>query len=677
MRPKLRGDVRYVPSGAGVQVFSAAGSFGLAGASVGPLLDQLAGLLDGTHTLSSIVDGLPPRHRQVVTKLIDVLVQRRVVFDAEAERPHQLREWELARYRQEVTFAELASGSGAYWFERFRLSKVLLVGAGDTLDSLVGTVLQLGARLASVLSVSDQFADAGRYRSLLAGYQGDDPLLELTEVSGPGRWDSVTQVRSWLAGYDAVLHCDDVPRLARTVTLNRAARLVGIPALHAVTVPGSVWVGPAAGDDLGCWECAWRYLAGSGRGPGPGWAADRLDDRAPPGPPLAPTPTRSMAGAMLAMAYFRLVTEGGTGTVTTNRLIRIDPETATAREHRFVRHPGCRACPTDPPTRPAIVDRMAAVRAGPRRSDAGMSRGAAAIHDPALGILLSVDEGDHQQLPLVVTVATVNELTGPRTAPRRVAAVGPDHLRARRRVVVRALETAAWLATSAAPGAGWAWDVAAEAVVRTPAVADPARRSVAAGYQWAEAVGRGLLRHGARLATDAAGAAGGQAVGQLPDHARQLLEAVQVLGVRLRLEDWTQPLGVPVVAVHRPGRAPVVVAALDLAGALVAALEETVGQIQREYVAGRPVSAEPAADRADPEPPDPTSPEPPDVASGHVPPDLGDERWPGALGWLTRCLGDRGWRVLARPLTLAPALADQLPLLAEVTLVPVRSVIAE
>jgi hypothetical protein len=33
--------------------------------------------------------------------------------------------------------------------------------------------------------------------------------------------------------------------------------------------------------------------------------------------------------------------------------------------------------------------------------------------------------------------------------------------------------------------------------------------------------------------------------------------------------------------------------------------------------------------------------------------------------------------VLARPLTLAPALADQLPLLAEVTLVPVRSVIAE
>jgi hypothetical protein len=310
-----------------------------------------------------------------------------------------------------------------------------------------------------------------------------------------------------------------------------------------------------------------------------------------------------------------------------------------------------------------MVDRLAAARGSPPRSDGSLSRAAAALHDPTLGILLSVDEGDHQQLPLVVTVATVNDLTGSGTAPFRVAAAGPDHLRARRRVVVRALETAAWLATAAtAPvGPGWAWDVAADTVVRMPAGAGAGGRSFAAGYRWAEAVGRGLLRHCARLAGDASGQRGRPVAEPLPDHARHLVEAARMLGVRLRLEDRSPPSGVPVAAVHGAGGAPVVVAALDLSDALVAALEEAIGRIQRR----------PAGDRLGAGGTDAccAASEPPGVASGNVPADLGDERWPGQLEWLTRCLAAQGWRVLARPLVLAPPLVDKLPALAEVTLV--------
>jgi bacteriocin biosynthesis cyclodehydratase domain-containing protein len=659
MRPKLRPDVRFVPAGGGVQVFSTIGSFGLAGASVEPLLDQLVGQLDGNHPLDSIVDGLPERHRRVVTKLINTLVERRVAYDAAAVRPHQLQEWELARYSQEVAYADLATGSGGHWFERFRLAEVLLVGAGGTLDALVGTMLQLGARGAHVLATDHLPGSRDRHRSSLATCRRDDPLVELTEVPDPGRWGSVTEIRSWLAGYQVVVHCDDRPRLPRAARLNRAARAAGIPALHAVIVGDSAWLGPVAGADLGCWECAWRYLLGARSRSAPGWADLQLDRPGRAGPTQAPAPIRSMVGAMLAMACFRLITEAGAGAAATNRLVRIDLETATAREHRFVRHPGCQACPPpEPPVQSAVIGRLAAMRASAVRCDADLSQAAAALHDPALGTILALDEPDHVQLPLVVTVATVNDLTGSGPGPRTVAAAAPDHLRARRRVAVRALEIAAGLAIEASPLAepGWAWEVATETVVPLPPAAGPAGRTVAAGYRWEEAVGRGLLRHSARLARDGPVAAGRPLAVPLPDLARQLIEAAELLGGRLRLADRTELSGVPAVAIRGAGETPLVVAALDLPDALVAALEVAVGRLQAA-VGGGELGRQPASAGV------PTA--------ADIPLDLGDERWPSQLGWLAGCLAERGWRALARPLVLAPALVDRLPLLAEVTLVPV------
>jgi bacteriocin biosynthesis cyclodehydratase domain-containing protein len=657
MRPKLRADVRYVPAGDGVQVFSAAGSFGLTGASIQPLLDQLVGYLDGSHTLDSIVAGLPERHRRVVTKLIDTLVACRAVYDAAAVLPHRLADWELARYQQEVAFAELASGSGAHWFERFRLARVLLIGAGGTLDALAGTMLQLGARGAAVLDTSGSPAGQQRRRDRLATARAGDPRLTLAELPDPGRWGSVAEVRSWLAGYQAVLYAEDRSRPARAALLTRAARAAGIPALHALVGADHAWVGPAAtGDQLGCWECGWRYLIGARSRADPDWPELQLAD--PPGPepgPAAP-PLRNLVGAMLAMAYFRLVTEGGSGGgPVPNQLIQVDLAAGTAQAHRFARHPACQACGEFPPPSPDL-------RAGPVRTDRDLSRAAAALHDPALGVLLSIDERDHQQLPLVVTVATVNDLTGSGAGPRTVTAAAPDHPRARQRAAVRAIETAAALVRAAAPPAGpdWGWPIPTavevdQAVVPVPEPVDPADRTVAAGYRWAEAVGRGLLRHTARLAVSGGGAGGVAGAGgsgrplaepDLPEDARRLVEAAAVLGARLQPVDRTGASGVPVVAVLGAGPDPVVAAGLELPDALAAALEAALARLQA----------------------DPTGPTHPAGTGIEIPADLGDERWPDRLGWLAGRLAAAGWQALARPVTLEPALADRLPLLAEVSL---------
>lgn len=694
MKPKLRDDVRYVPSAEGVQVFSSTGSFGLQGASLAPLLDQLVGYLDGTHTVDAIVAGLPDRHRRVVTKLIDTLVERRAAYDAAAALPHRLQEWELARYRQEIAFAELASGSGAHWFERFRLAKVLLAGAGGPLDALVRTMLQLGARGAGVLVPPDLAGHHDRWRSYLEAGRRDDPLLRLAEVPVPTAGSSVAEVGSWLAGYDAVLHCDDRPLLGRATVLTRAARALRIPALHAVLVGDCAWVGPAAaGDDLGCWECAWRYLIGARSRSDPDWQEHQLRDPVTPQPaPWASEPICGLVGAVLAMAYFRLVTEAGvTGAATRNRLIRIDPETGTAAEHRFTPHPGCRACPRPVrPDRSGLARRIDAARESPARTDDDLSGAAAALHDPELGTILSLDEGDRLQLPQVVTVAAVNDLSGSGAGAPTVTAAAPDHARARLRAAAAALETAAGLAAAAPdtgpdtgpvpdPGAepdtgggpadqpDWVWDLAAQAVVAAPGVGAGTHRTVAAGYRWAEAVGRGLLRLHLRLsrdrAADGAGAAGRPPPAPLPDAARQLVEAAETLGVRLRLADLTGPSGVPTVAVYGGGT-PVLAAALDLPSAVVTALEAAVGRVQSTMprpsaAADRPAEREPR-DRAPAR----------ETDAGEVPADLGDPRWPEELAGLVRRLAGQGWRLLARPVTLplAAALADQLPLLAEVTL---------
>jgi hypothetical protein len=132
------------------------------------------------------------------------------------------------------------------------------------------------------------------------------------------------------------------------------------------------------------------------------------------------------------------------------------------------------------------------------------------------------------------------------------------------------------------------------------------------------------------------------------------VDAAEVMGVRLRMEDLTEPPGLPAVTVHGAGPTPVVATALDLPGALVAALEAAVGRLQRELAGGPDGGARPV----------PVGP-----ATGEVPEDLGDQRWHGELARVAACVAARGYRPLARPLTLAPALADQLPLLAEVILV--------
>jgi bacteriocin biosynthesis cyclodehydratase domain-containing protein len=643
VRPKLRSDVRYVPSDDGVHVFSAASSFGLAGASVEPLLDRLVGYLDGEHSVESIVDGLPERHQQVVTKLIDTLMERQVVYDAAAEQAHQLQDWELAKYHQEIAFAELAAGSGAHRFERFRLAKVLMVGAGGAFDALLSTMLQLGSCGGTILVTGDNPDARERRRELLAAGQREDPLLQLPEVADPGQWDSVADVTSLLASYQAVLHCDDRAMLGRAAVLTRAARAAGVPALHAIVAGGHAWVGPTDfSDRLGCWECAWRYRIGALTDLERGEVDHQfLDDAASLPADQLTAPISGVVGAMLAMAHFRLVTHEGGRELPAGRLVQIDLETAIAQQHPFHRHPACRACsgPTSP-DRAAFTRRLEELRTGPVRTDDDLSRAATELYGPELGAILSFDEGDYLQLPLVITSAVVNDLTCAGAGPYTLTVAAADQPRARRRAAVRAIETLASLAARAdfAAEPGWAWDVSADAVVPLPPAGERARCAVAAGNRWAEAVGRGLLRQCRQLTLEHGSTS--RPLTELPDVARELVDAAETLGTTLQMHELTGPCRVPAVAVHGGTETPVIATAPDLPDAVTSALEIAVGRIQ-----GAPVT-------------------------GDIPPDLGDERWQDQLPRLARSLRDTGWRALARPLDVGAVLSVPAPLVVEVMLVP-------
>jgi bacteriocin biosynthesis cyclodehydratase domain-containing protein len=633
MRPRVRDDCLFLPVDDGVYVHTALASTRLDGGQVlHQVLDRLVPHLNGTVTVTELVSGLPEVHRHMVTQLVDMLVEHGIARDVDADLPHGLAPWELERYGQEIAFAEHIGVAAAAGFERFRLSRVLLVGAGTVMAAVVRTVLQLGLRSPVTLTTAELPTDTEGYARSLAEQRADDPLLELTTVDG----SELSDMDGLVAGYDAVLHCSDRPMLGRAVRLARAARAAGIPALHALPVGGEVWVGPSGGGvpggrvPGGCWECAWLRLRGAARADDEARVQLAFTDRPDaPDEPYLSGPLAGLVAATLGFAYFRLAAGGAVQMATGRRMTRVELETALVTEHRFTPHPACTAsCES---TVDSVGRRVAGLAGRAPVAPALLIEAAVDLVDPWLGLITELEEGDLVQLPLCVSAATVADPGELGTGTMSVTAVGPSRDVARARAVVAALE---WAAGRLVTPSGPAWDLVAEAEVEAVPSGDGVHVAVAVGSSWAEAVGRALLRHRPIWAAAADEAAPPDPGAELPSD--PLLDAAALCGAQLRGYLRTEP--VPSVSIWDGPARLAESAALDLAVAQRTAVEAAAAAVYGHRVTG-----------------------------ADVPPDLGDTAWADRLGPLVRQVSEAGWRVLVAPADECPTISGVLPFLAVVT----------
>ncbi|MEU6074021.1 TOMM precursor leader peptide-binding protein [Micromonospora sp. NPDC047074] len=666
MRPKLRNDLMYVPDEDGVYLETGRGNARLTGPAAHALIRRIAPHLDGRRTVDALTGGLPAEQRRLVTEVVDLLVERGVARDLDREPPHGLRDWELERYHQQILFAEHVADAPLHRFEQFRNSRVLLIGAGEVLASLVQTLFELGLGSISVLATGEDSEVGPRLRRVLDDFRTGDPELRLTIGTAAGKLDDETGLAQTLAGYDAVLHCADHTVLDRALRIDRVARSTGARVLHAFPLDGEAWVGPSGHGQAGaCLACVARSASdrnGLGTAPCPA-----TTDSVGQAEPLISAPMGAVTGAVLAFAYFRYAV--GAESAMTARMSFVDLSSGTIGGHLAVGYPGCVDCGPRPAPEFRLADQVAEM-AGRTPVDLPtfVSR-IVSVVDPRLGLIRSVGTGAHSQLLVSCVEAVVVDPDG---GVGTVRAVGGTREQALNRVGTAAFEyVGARLARRGRPAitAGrtgeperW-WDpVSSEEVLATPDAV-----TVTAGFSWSEALGRAVLH--LRRAEAVAPPAGGP--GSPADPAADIPD-----GAWIDPADWPEPstvlagdaavLGHPLYAWRDSAPTPTVFVGtgtrwlahccdLDVATALEHGVQAAVAVL---------------TDRGDTRADAGTDSATEAWAGAGVGPGIGVDGWESRLEPLLTELAAAGRRLLVRPVDDVPGSRAVLPFLVEATVVP-------
>src|SRR5690349_449417 len=176
MRPRIRPDVFWVPTGAGgVYAVSSRGPTILAGTDVDRWLDRLAPFLDGTHTLAELAANLDPQRRAKVASVVGRLHRYGLVEDLARYEPEGLSDAERQRYAGQLRYLAEYTDAPGIRFQRYRDCRLVAVGAGPALLALVAATLRTGSRRVTALATDAGGTHGERLVELARAAGRDDP----------------------------------------------------------------------------------------------------------------------------------------------------------------------------------------------------------------------------------------------------------------------------------------------------------------------------------------------------------------------------------------------------------------------------------------------------------------------------------------------------------------------
>lgn len=439
MRPKILGDAFYFSVPEGVCLSNNHQVQHIKGKDVGRLLDILFPRLNGRHTLDEIVCHLPAGQREIIARLVTLLINKGFARDLSLDLPHGLTPAQQEAYEGEIAFIRSFADSAECRFERYHQSHILLVGSGLTLTALVHAHVQNGLSKINVMLTDENPTDRQRLQEYLALYHQRDPEQSITQIEQP-TWSDLDSVSQVLQPFDMVVHISDRPMLARAALLNRLCLRERKLLAQTLIVGQSAWAGLFADDQgTGCWECAWRRLQTNASDPTVYAFEDCIDSALSP---FIAAPTAAVIANQLSFDLFKYIT--GAGPVeTSGHLVETDLETLKSERHRFQPHPCCEA-DQQPciPNVQAFRQTIEFLQQSNEIEQEHFSRQSTLLYDSKLGLFSDLDEKDFVQIPLNVAQVTISN-PPPRskqTGPLYAVAMGTDFGTPRRRATRRACE---------------------------------------------------------------------------------------------------------------------------------------------------------------------------------------------------------------------------------------------
>ncbi|PTM59044.1 putative thiazole-containing bacteriocin maturation protein [Desmospora activa DSM 45169] len=420
MRLKVKADTFYLPNpNGGVYFCNNEGSFRLQGQTIDRWIEKLFPVFNGEHTLEELTQGLPEPHQKRIIEIAEVLFNHGFARDVSQEHPHQLPQAILTKAASQIEFLDHFGGSGAFRFQAYRQAKVLAVGSGSFLISLVRALFESGLSRFHLLITDAEPTNRERIAELTTVAAQSDPTVAVEEIA----LEAESSWRDAVQPFDTVLYVSQQGDMAELRALNESCREEEKVFLPAIALKGMGLAGPLVHpDSTGCWESAWRRLHRTA-----------LEKES--------CAISSTAAAMLAnvivFEWMKQVT--GVATKQENQLFLLDLETLEGDWHSYLPHPlvGEQAVIGQ------VQDLEWRLQEGSDKRDSNellfhFSR----LTSTQVGVFHIWEEGELQQLPLAqCRVQVVDPLSeGPAERLPAIIRTGFTHEEARREAGLAGLE---------------------------------------------------------------------------------------------------------------------------------------------------------------------------------------------------------------------------------------------
>lgn len=417
MRIKVKRDTVYIPDSDGSVYFrNNIGTFRMKGDMIDRWVDQLMPMFNGVHTLAELTDDLPEEYQHQIYLVADTLMQNGFLQDVSRDRSHDLSKEVMEQYAAQIEFLDQFGGSGDYQFEKYRTEKVLVVGAGGFLLSVIHSLLESGCVQFHYAMTNETTTNRERLATIIEHARKKDPHLELGELS-PAAW-GIAEWTKAIEPFSAILYTTANANMDEVNVIHAACKegkKVFIPAMFVLQ---KGMVGPLSySESEACFESAWRRV-------------HRLALSEDPNQHTYSMTAAAMLANIAVFEWFKYVT-GVNEAESPHKIYLLNLETLEGSWQSFKPHPmigeGIRMEVLDAKMQETLLT-----------EEAGDKEGLLSVFpewtSADTGIFHTWEEGNHTQLPLSQCVVTAVDLVsdGPAELLPSVVCAGYTHDDARR-----------------------------------------------------------------------------------------------------------------------------------------------------------------------------------------------------------------------------------------------------
>ncbi|MFJ7975680.1 putative thiazole-containing bacteriocin maturation protein [Peribacillus sp. NPDC096379] len=260
-RPKVKRDTFYLPDPQGGVYFrNNESSFRMEGGTIYQWIEKLVPMFNGEHTLGELTEGLTAPYQSRVYEIVETLYKNGFVRDTSQDRPHRLKAKVLEKYASQIEFIENFVDSGGYRFQEYRQAKVLAVGSGPFLVSLVSALIESGLPKFHFMVTDSESTNLVRINELVHNANKADSEIEVEQVPFEQR-EGRGFLQEAVQPYDWILYVSQDGNVKELMNLNMVCKEQSKGFLPAICLDQVGLAGPLVNPESdGCWESAWRRI---------------------------------------------------------------------------------------------------------------------------------------------------------------------------------------------------------------------------------------------------------------------------------------------------------------------------------------------------------------------------------------------------------------------------------